>query len=222
MNVRFLFLLFLLPLTSHSRVVPDEQVWVNLNAFINLKEKWELYLEAQPRIIAYSSKHGTTLYRGAIGKSVGRGFSLWLGYGFIERTNPTYLHEDRGFLQLMHATNLSENFRLINRTRFEARTFRHQHGSAFRPRHMLRGQYRFSGSRFGLVAYNEWFWNSSSHTPSGIREGFDQNRVFAGVSYAFGEKANHLGEVGYLNQYVNGRESDASNNVLAAQMTFRY
>lgn len=217
-----ILLLCFLPALALSRVVQDEQAWVNLNTFISLGNEWQLYLEAQPRFVEEHKKHGTTLYRGAIGKNIGQGFSLWAGYGFIERTNPSYLHEDRPFLQVMHGHSLNDQLRLINRTRFEGRYFRGMSSPAFRFRHLLRGQYRFSGSRFGLVVWDEWFWNSASHKQSGISEGFDQNRAFAGVSYAFGEKDEHLGEIGYMNQYVNGRMNDGSNDVLAAQVTFRF
>lgn len=217
-----LTLLLILPLTASAKVVTDEQIWANINSFISLKNDWQVYLEAQPRFIDYHREHGTTLYRAAVGKTLQHGFSAWLGYGFIERTNPSYLHEDRPFLQIMHAKDLNDNLRLINRTRFEGRYFRDVTIPAFRLRHMLRAQFRISGSRWGLVAYDEWFWNSASTPSAGVREGFDQNRAFLGVSYAFGEKAQHLGEVGYMNHYVNGRSADSRNDVLAMQFTFRF
>lgn len=217
---KLILFFLLLSSTSFARVNTDEQIWANINTFISLKEKWQLYLEAQPRFIDYHSKHGTTLYRGAIGRAVGNGLSLWLGYGFIERTNPTYLHEDRPFLQAMHGKDIGL-FKIINRTRFEGRYFRGLSSAAWRLRHMLRGQYRFEGSRWGLVAFNEWFWNPASQKSSGVREGFDQNRAFGGVSYAFGNDDQHLGEIGYMNQYVNAL-NDSSNSVLAMQFTFRY
>lgn len=213
--------LILVSSSALGKVAPDEQTWVNLNAFINVKKDFQLYLEAQPRFIDYHARHGTSLYRAAFGKELTRSFSIWLGYGFIERTNPSYLHEDRPFLQTIHGLSLRDNLKLINRTRFEARYFRGTSGEAFRLRHLLRGQYRFQNSDWGLVIYDELFWNSSSHRGSGIREGFDQNRAFAGVSYSFGKDGVHLGELGYLHQYVNGAASDASNDVLAAQITFR-
>ncbi len=217
-----LFVLLVISSSALARVVPDEQLWVNLNTFIRLKNDWQVYLEAQPRIIDYHSKQGTTLYRGAVGKSVGNGLSLWLGYGFIERTNPSYLHEDRPFAQVIHSKDIHEKIKLINRTRFEGRYFRDMSSAAWRLRHLLRAQYRFGGSRFGLVAYDEWFWNSASHNQSGIKEGFDQNRAFAGVSYAFGGNDEHLGEIGYMNQYMNRPTNDSSNDVLALQFTFRF
>ncbi len=208
--------------SAFTGVTPDEQVWVNLNSFINLKNDWRLYLEAQPRIIDYHSQHGTTLYRTAVGKSVGHGVSLWLGYGFIERTNPTYLHEDRLFAQVMHTRSIHEKIKLSNRTRFEGRYFRGMNSAAWRLRHLIRADYRFGGSRFGLVVNDEWFWNSASHAQSGNREGLDQNRAFAGLSCVFGEKEDHNAEIGYMNQYVNGTRNDQSNDILALQFTFRY
>lgn len=219
MKLLFCFFLLFSSVVS-ARVNTDEQIWINLNSFISLKDKWQIYLEAQPRFIDYHSKHGTTLYRGAIGKAVRNGLSLWLGYGFIERTNPTYLHEDRPFLQIMHGKDFDQ-FKLINRSRFEGRYFRGLSSAAWRYRHLIRGQYRLTGSRFGLVVFDEWFWNPASQRSSTVREGFDQNRIFAGFSYVWGEKDEHMGEIGYMNQYVNGL-NDTSNDILALQFTFRY
>ncbi len=217
-----LFFLFIFPMSGWGTVQSDEQSWINLNSFIKINHHYQAYLEAQPRWINYHHYHGTTLYRAALGKNLSHGFSTWLGYGFVERTNPSYLHEDRPFFQLMHGKDLFVGFRLINRTRFEGRYFRGQSAPAFRLRHLLRVQYRFPGSRFGSVASDEWFWHSASHRSSGISEGFDQNRFFAGLSYSFGEAEEHLGEVGYMNQYINGPVSDSNNNVLALQVTLRY
>ncbi len=34
---------------SKGRVVHDEQLWVNINAWFKLNDKWQLYGEYQPR-----------------------------------------------------------------------------------------------------------------------------------------------------------------------------
>lgn len=222
MKITLIVMFCFMSVCASAKVVSDEQIWGNFNSFINLKNSWQLYLEVQPRFIQYHSKHGTTLFRGALGKDVGSGLSLWLGYGYIETTNPGYLHEDRPFLQTIHVKDLTEKIKMINRTRLEGRYFRGMSSGAWKARHLLRGQYRFSGSRFGLVLFDEWFWNSNSHRESGIREGFDQNRAFGGVSFFFGEKEQHQGEIGYMNQYINAVPGDKSNDILALQFTFRY
>jgi hypothetical protein len=117
MNKIVLFLLLIVSFSVSAKVVKDEQIWANMNAFINLKDSWQVYLEAQPRIIDDSSKNGTTLYRGTVGKNLQHGFSGSPGNGFIEKVNPTYLHEDRSLVQLMHGKDLNDNVRLINRYR---------------------------------------------------------------------------------------------------------
>jgi hypothetical protein len=223
LKILTLFFLVIYSVFSFGKVTSDEQIWANLNTFINLKPTWQLYFELQPRLVDYQRQHGTSLYRGAIGKLHEGGFSSWFGYAFIERTFPSYLHEDRLFFQFMHAKDVKKNFKLINRSRFESRHFRSYHQPSFRLRHLVRGQYRFNNSNWGLVSYNEWFWNSNNvNDDKGISEGFDQNRFFAGVSYYFGEMDQHLGEIGYMNQYINRHFNDNQNHVLALQITFRY
>ena len=221
-----LFILCLLLNSSvvRSEVIKDDQAWINLNSFIKINDQWQAYLEVQPRWITGREYLGTTLYRAALDRKIGHGFSMALGYGFIEFTNPRYFHEDRPFLQLMHVMDFGK-WKMINRTRLEGRYFRGTVHPAIRARHLLRGIYSLA-ERWRIVAWNEWFWNgnstqNSSHSYT-IREGFDQNRFFLGLGYALGKDGQHLVELGYMNQYVNGLRFDRSNNVISSQFTFRF
>lgn len=219
--MKYLFFFLFLTTNAFSEVRTDTQSWSNFNVTKALSTKWLLYGEFQPRIVDHMKKHGTSLYRFAIGRNLPHSFSLWVGYNFIERTSPSYLHEDRPFLQLLHVNNFDETLKLINRTRFELQYYRHQRDGAYRFRHMVRLQKRLGSSPWGVVASNEWFWFSATHKPSNSREGFDQNRAFAGVFYLFGESLEHLVEIGYMNLYAN-RDPDLRLDILALQMALRY
>jgi hypothetical protein len=222
--MKYLFLLMLCySQFATARVNQNDQTWAIMNSFINLKNKWQLYLEYQPRFVKDRKYNATTLYRTAIGRDIGYNFTVWLGYGFVENNYPAYLHEDRPFLQLIHSNMLNDNFKLVNRTRYETRFFRHVTDAVYKLRHLVRGQYRFTNSSWGMVLYNEWFWNASSvNDQVVIKEGFDQNRAFIGISYYFGKNAQHLAELGYMNQYINGPSVDSNNDNAAFQMTFKF
>lgn len=230
--MRFQMVALLVLLTSffcrpaRAEVVHDEQLWVNLNAFIKVSEKWQVYGEYQPRFMENRDYLKTVLYRTAIEHLGENGFAYAIGYAFVEYPNPQYFHEDRPYLQLFHAYDLGE-LKVINRTRLEGRFFNHADEGSYRFRHLLRGQYALSQS-WRAILWNEYFWNANSIEPRRLgrtpvlREGFDQNRAFIGMGYAYGEIRQHLVEAGYMNQYVNVREFDRSNHTMFLQSTWRF
>jgi hypothetical protein len=227
-------LFFTLVSVTQADTYSDQESWINLNTFIKLNEKWQTYLEYQPRFFDYNKYNGVTLHRGAIGRDLVNGFSVWGGYGLItwnvrkDSKFPTKLqHEDRPFLMLIHNWS-SGDWKLTNRTRFEDRLFRYTDEGSKRLRHLVRAQYKFGESCWGLAIWDEWFWNgntihpsSQSHAPV-LKEGFDQNRAFVGVVYFFGEKQQHLFETGYLNNYVNGATRDRNAHVWMTTISTRF
>jgi hypothetical protein len=58
---------FLLNIKCFAKVLYDDQVWINTNAFIKLKEKVSAYIEIQPRYIEGRDYLGISLYRSALG-----------------------------------------------------------------------------------------------------------------------------------------------------------
>jgi len=69
------------------------------------------------------------------------------------------------------------------------------------------------------VAYDEYFLNLNQ-TDYGARRGFDQNRAFVGVNWAF--NATTRAEIGYLNQYINGKNIDNMNHVLSTTFILNF
>ena len=208
-------LLLLISLNSVAKTISDEQTWVNLNTFIKINENWQGYLEYQPRFFDYQKYKGIALHRGAIGRNLGKGFTGWVGYGLIDYSTrrdskfpASYQHEDRPFFQLLHTTSLGE-FKILNRTRYELRMIRHTDETSERFRHMLRAQYKY------VAIWDEYFWNTTGG-------GFDQNRVFIGGVYNFGENQQHMIESGYMNNYVNGAVNDRNAHVWMTTITGRF
>lgn len=232
---KFLFLMvFLSSFALNAKTITDEETWVNMNAFIKLNENWTAYAEYQPRFFDYNKYNGAVLHRGAIGRNIGNGFSAWIGYGMItwnDRKDSKFpaknQHEDRPFLQLMHVKDLG-NWKVSNRTRFEDRMFRHAAEGSRRLRHQIRGQYKFGDRPFAIAVWDEWFYNTNdiapskeSHAPR-TKEGFDQNRAFAGVAYFFGENQQHMVETGYMNNYVHGARNDRNAHVWMTTITAKF
>ncbi|HXH73927.1 MAG TPA: DUF2490 domain-containing protein [Bacteriovoracaceae bacterium] len=224
-------LLLLFAFTVKAETITDEETWVNLNAFVKLNEKWQIYGEYQPRFFDYQKYNGVVLHRGAIGRKVGHGFSAWVGLGLIvwnQRNQSKFpaknQHEDRPFLMLMHAKELG-SWKITNRTRFEQRMFRHTDEGSRRLRHQLRGQYKFGDSPWAIAAWDEWFYNTNDIYPSArshapvTKEGFDQNRAFLGMAYLFGDKQQHIIETGYMNNYVHGPTRDRNAHVWMTTFT---
>ncbi len=50
--------------------------------------------------------------------------------------------------------------------------------------------------------------------------GTDQNRLFLGANWKFDELSNL--EVGYINQYVNGKTIDRENHILSSTIRFNF
>jgi hypothetical protein len=221
----FLLLTLLLYQQAHAEVLEDDQSWINLNAFIKHGKGWHSNWEFQPRFIDHHRIQGQTIYRLAIGKDLALGFSVWLGYARIETSYPRSILEDRLFPQLFHISDLG-GLRLINRTRYELRSFHGERNFSWRFRHLVRGQYRLH-QHWGLIGASEWFWNSNTLKPDPdsrqgvLKEGFDQIRFFIGPGYYFGSQKQHLLETGYLHQYVNSKR-DRSNSIFMTQLTVRF
>lgn len=219
--ILILVVLFLFTKFSYGKVIHDEQAWANINAFVELDEKWQGYMEYQPRFSNNRDYLGTTLYRFALDRKLGNGFNAALGYAFVEYSHPRTYHEDRPFLQGFHAFEAG-SWRIINRTRAEMRMFRNTSEPSYRLRHMLRVQKEIM-KNWHLVIWDEWFWNANSISGtarfSALKEDFDQNRAFVGLGYSFNQ---HLVEAGYMNQYINGAQIDRSHHVFLTQMSFRF
>ncbi len=221
-------------LSASADTYIDEQTWVNVNAFFKLGETWKAYAEWQPRFFDYSQYNGVTLHRGALGRGIGSGLSLYGGYGFMtwntrrdSKSPAKFQHEDRYFAMLLHS-HVTGNWKLTNRTRFEVRQFRRDDELGGRLRHLLRIQYRFGAGPWAIALWDEYFYNTNSTRPSreshapAAAAGFDQNRAFLGGAYVFGDEGQHLFETGYMNNYVDGVTRDRRAHVWMSTLALSF
>jgi hypothetical protein len=202
--------------TSHADDIEDGRLWFMLNATGKLPaERWHWYAELQPRFREEASEFDQVLIRPAAYYALTERSSAWLGYAFVE-TDPAgraSFSEHRLWQQFMHNFAPIHGFSIQSRTRYEQRWIENSDDVGYKLRQLIRVTTPSSlHPKLTWVAWDEYFININS-TDYGARKGFDQNRAFVGANWMFDNKQKL--EIGYLNQYVNGRRVDAQNHVLS-------
>jgi len=200
-------LLLLLSLAGRpaAAVIEDHEGWFQVTATGPIAGPFRAFFELQPRI-GENHESGDVdmrafLARTAIGVDLVPHWSFWAGYGYALTYNPDR-DEHRGFQQLLYEAPFGP-FQLSNRTRVEERFLQHAPIPAYRLRNQIRFAYPLPQlPSISLVLADEVF-AALNTVRTGPVSGFDQNRLFAGVSK---QLMPHVRlEVDYLNQVVNGR-----------------
>lgn len=166
------------------------------------KVKW--WMEGQGRFADDSSKFSQAIVRPGIGYQITDTTSVWVGYAWTPTTTPyvsNTFDEHRAWQQLIWSDKFSWG-RLTSRSRLEERFVPSHIGNdmAARYRHLLKAAIPLSfAPGFSYIIQSEAFvgLNDTDWVP---RRGFDQNRFFTGLGYAFNK--NISAEVGYMNQYI--------------------
>lgn len=201
----------------------DGRFWFNMNAVGKLPaEHWNWYAELQPRWRQEGSHLDQVLIRPAVFYTLNDKTSIWLGYLHVTThpaSKPTS-EENRVWQQLLHNFDPVGSLTIQSRTRLEQRFIEDADDTGHKLRQMIRLTLPSSLSpKLHWVAYDEYFINLND-TDYGARRGFDQNRAFIGVNWAF-DPSRRL-EVGYLNQYVKGNQTDVSNHVLSTTLNLTF
>jgi hypothetical protein len=195
---------------AHAKTNVEELGWFQISGTGPIVGNWKLFLEAQPRVGTDAANGDTNfralIVRSAIGYQITEPWSLWAGYAFIPSFNPSR-DEDRAFQQSLVVTKAGP-FKVVNRTRFEERMIENAGQPALRLRHQVWLGYPLPRwPAWSLVAADEPFVSVDT-VHAGPRAGFDQNRLYLGVSRQVGP---HLRvEVDYLNQFVLGHDGAAN------------
>lgn len=208
---------------AHADAIEDGRIWLNINVIGALPaEHWHWYTELQPRWRNEGSEFEQVLIRPAVYYAITPQSSIWLGYAYVD-TDPAgrdSFEEHRIWQQFLHRFDTIGSLNIQSRTRLEQRFLENSHDTGHKLRQLLRLTYPSPLSeRLLLVAYDEYFVNLND-TDYGAKRGFDQNRAFIGVNWAF--DTQHKLEIGYLNQYVNGRRVDAENHVFSTTLMINF
>lgn len=221
---RMLFVMFLL-LSTHARADTEEdgRFWLNINAIGKLPaDDWGWYAELQPRWRDEGSHLDQVLIRPAVFYAVNDKTSVWLGYAHVT-THPAgkkSFEENRVWQQLLHNFEPLGPVSIQSRTRLEQRFIQNSDETGHKIRQMVRLTMPSAISpKLRWVAYDEYFINLND-TDYGARRGFDQNRFFLGANWSFSPEVKM--ELGYLNQYVNGKNTDLSNHTLSTTFNLSF
>jgi|GEM_PF-256269 len=189
----------------------------------HLTKRFLYYLDTQNNEINLTDKKGNSannnthegqlLVRPALGFQVTKGWSVWQGYGWAPTFQPQYRNEQQIWEQALYQHRF-KHFAFSNRSRLELRWIQNTSGEmGVRFRNQLRVMVPFGKTRWGLVAFDEPFFNLNS-VNNGPRAGFNQNWAFIGIERRLTNSMNL--DVGYLNNYVRNFRPvpDRINNVI--------
>ena len=179
------------------------QQWDTVVLTVPVADKFKLQLEGQARL-GFNSKLDALnrlLIRSSVGYQITPKLSVWQGYEWTPSWNEKGVLRDehRIWEQLLYDTQWRRvDIRL--RTRLEQRLIEHTAGQVGnRVRQLVRLSHPLGHTKAYVVGYNELFINLNGvhNGPSG---GYDQNRVFVGLGYAFNTHVSAEG--GYLLNHV--------------------
>lgn len=182
----------------------DFQSWtlVTVQTPLDADKKWLVYAEAQPRVGDDISRLERLLLRPALGYSLSKSTTLYLGYAWTPTFTDAHYNEDFRNEQRIWQQVLYRHEWLglawQHRLRQEQRFIDDASSASNRTRYLLRGSYRLAESYdAGLTGYNELFVTENS-VERGPRAGFDRDRFFFGP-YVVAGKGRY--EIGYLGEY---------------------
>ncbi len=208
---------------ASAETIEDDRIWLNINARGSLPiEDLGWYAELQTRWREEGKDFDQLIVRPALFYKLSPKSSIWLGYGNIT-THPagkSNINEDRLWQQFSYNFDSIADTSISSRTRFEQRWQDNGDDVGYRLRQMIKlSRPIASVPNLSWVISDEYFINTNN-TDWGARSGFDQNRLFLGGAYKINREAKI--EMGYLNQYVNGRNFDRSNHALSttAELNF--
>lgn len=161
-------------------------------------EKWQYYFEFQPRFDLQDAKQSRFLVRPAAILNLDSDQSLWMGV--LDVFNSDLNTNELRVWQQYQRIDRVQNVIFLNRTRLEERFMNGQSNMGLRLRHMLRAQIPVGEeSKWSVVVFDELFLgiNQNGSQP---KQGFDQNRAFAGVRRDLDDGLFY--EVGYMNQFT--------------------
>lgn len=206
-----------------AETIEDGRYWFSLYTQGPLpKENFYWSLDIHPRWREEGQNFDTLILRPSLIYKITPKTSIWTGYDTINNhpAGQSSFQENRLWEQVMHQFEPFGALTLTVRTRFEQRDREDYSDIAHRLRQMVRATTPSSlHQQLSWVVWDELFINLNQ-TDWGVMRGTDQNRLFLGANWKFDELSNL--EVGYINQYVNGKTIDRENHILSSTIRFNF
>lgn len=222
----WLLLLWLLcALASHASAETEEdgRYWFSLysqGALPIANTFWSMDLH--PRWREEGRQFDQLIIRPAVFYRVNPNTSVWLGYDTVinHPTGQSVFRENRLWQQFQYQFQATDDISMVSRSRFEQRRREGSDEIGHRLRQMFRATLPSTlHANLSWLVFDELFINMND-TEWGVARGIDQNRLFLGVHWKFDQRMNM--DVGYLNQWVNGRTLDRENHVLSTTLRFNF
>lgn len=203
------------PTLKAAEMAEDSGAWLQTVAEGSLGvinpslQKSRIWLEGQTRFDGDWSHWYQGMVRTAVGYSLTDRATIWAGYTFLPTQN--LIHNTVGVAtgngSYRGQQDIWPAFRYVLPTDLGTLSFRSMWESNFvanevreRPRQMIKFMHPFEfEKRLSFIAWDEVFYRVNK-TNWGGKAGFDQNRAFAGLGWAF--NSNVRTELGYMNQYL--------------------
>jgi len=206
-----------------AETIEDGRYWFSLYTQGPLpKENFYWSLDIHPRWREEGRNFDTLILRPSLIYKITPKTSIWTGYDTINNhpAGQSSFQENRLWEQVMHQFEPFGALTLTVRTRFEQRDREDYSDIAHRLRQMVRATTPSSlHQQLSWVIWDELFINLNQ-IDWGVMRGTDQNRLFLGANWKFDELSNL--EVGYINQYVNGKTIDRENHILSSTIRFNF
>lgn len=206
-----------------AETIEDGRYWFSLYTQGPLpKENFYWSLDIHPRWREEGRHFDTLILRPSLIYKITPKTSIWTGYDTINNhpAGQSSFQENRLWEQVMHQFEPFGALTLTVRTRFEQRDREDYSDIGHRLRQMVRATTPSSlHQQLSWVVWNELFINLNQ-TDWGVMRGTDQNRLFLGANWKFDELSNL--EVGYINQYVNGKTIDRENHIISSTIRFNF
>ena len=210
--------------SSEAQSVPaahDAQAWVQFVGVLPVGSQWLVHTEVQPRGNADLSRRDQVILRGGVGRRVGTRATVWAGYGYMPKWQAAgdLAHEQRSWQQLSLTLPAVGKWRPSLRLRPEQRFLDAWADRSHRVRAMARAVRPVGVTRWSFAWSNEYFVTLDG-TADGPARGFDQNRVFGGMTYRISRASTVEG--GYLWQLLPGTASAARRHNHTMFVWFNY
>jgi hypothetical protein len=215
--------------TAWADVLEDFRIWENVTArgnfgFINPDnpelKRWRWWAEGQLRYRESGKELDQSLLRPGIGYALTDRSTVFVGYAHVTNhpAGMGAVHENRIWQQYQWSgpTPLGA---FISRSRLEQRWQENGNDTGVRFRELVKFNWPFSfHPAASFVLADELFINlvGTDWSVLASKQGFDQNRGFAGIGYRFTPIV--LMEVGYMNQYINTTTRDRMNHILSINL----
>ncbi len=207
----------------------DFHSWGNVTAITSLEQhspdlkNVKMWLEGQGRFADDSSQFFQGILRTGLGYYLQDNLSFWLGYAWIpnDPVTPAKTFDEHRIWQQLLWTEKTTKGNFMLRSRLEQRFDERGDDVGWRFRQFFKYyQPMHFSPKMSWVVWDEIFIGINKPDWK-VDNGFDQNRVFAGLGYQFDKHIR--AEFGYINQFIRKTSRpDVMNHIISLNLFLSY